>query len=243
MWITLTAGRYRLDPALTGTDLQGFQAALEAARTAGDDQARLAALRQAVACYRGPLADGAGLRLGRALRRDRPPPRPGRLGAHRRDPPARRPRAGPGRAGGRPDPRPLQRVHLPADHAAAGRSGPRRRRPPHPRPAGIQARRAGRHAGRQHPPARRRPAGHRRTTRQRQQAASAAAPHVTRPQATTALRAVTRDHSPGGNRKTCPRRTRRPPAPARTAALPAAASTAEDDRNRTAGRGTRRGTG
>ena len=60
MWITLTAGRYRLDPALTGTDLWQFQAALEAARTAGDDQARLAALRQAVACYRGPLADGAG---------------------------------------------------------------------------------------------------------------------------------------------------------------------------------------
>ncbi len=60
MWITLTAGRYRLDPALAGTDLQQFQAALEAARTARDDQARLAALRQAVACYRGPLADGAG---------------------------------------------------------------------------------------------------------------------------------------------------------------------------------------
>ena len=60
MWITLTAGRYRLDPALTGADLWQFQAALEAARTAGDDQARLAALRQAVACYRGPLADGAG---------------------------------------------------------------------------------------------------------------------------------------------------------------------------------------
>ena len=60
MWINLTAGRYRLDPALTGTDLWRFQAALETARTAGDDQARLAALRQAVACYRGPLADGAG---------------------------------------------------------------------------------------------------------------------------------------------------------------------------------------
>ena len=60
MWITLTAGRYRLDPALAGADLHRFQAALDAARTAGDDQARLAALRQAVACYRGPLADGAG---------------------------------------------------------------------------------------------------------------------------------------------------------------------------------------
>ena len=60
MWIILTAGRYRLDPALAATDLQQFQAALEAARTARDDQARLAALRQAAACYRGPLADGAG---------------------------------------------------------------------------------------------------------------------------------------------------------------------------------------
>ncbi len=60
MWITLTAGRYRLDPALTGADLWQFQASLQAARTAGDDRARLAALRQAVACYRGPLADGAG---------------------------------------------------------------------------------------------------------------------------------------------------------------------------------------
>jgi DNA-binding SARP family transcriptional activator len=60
MWITLTVGRYRLDPALAGADLWQFQAALEAARTAADDQARLAALRQAVACYRGPLADGAG---------------------------------------------------------------------------------------------------------------------------------------------------------------------------------------
>ena len=60
MWINLTAGRYRLDLALTDADLWRFQAALEAARTAGDDQARLAALRQTVAHYRGPLADGAG---------------------------------------------------------------------------------------------------------------------------------------------------------------------------------------
>ena len=60
MWITLTAGRYRLDPALAGADLWQFQAALEVARTAVGDQARLAALRQAVACYRGPLTGGAG---------------------------------------------------------------------------------------------------------------------------------------------------------------------------------------
>ena len=59
MWITLTADRYRLDVTLIDADLWQFQAALETARTA-DDQARLAALRQAVACYRGPLADGAG---------------------------------------------------------------------------------------------------------------------------------------------------------------------------------------
>ena len=37
MWIILSAGRYRLDPALIGTDLAEFQAALEEARHAGDD--------------------------------------------------------------------------------------------------------------------------------------------------------------------------------------------------------------
>ena len=165
MWITLTAGRYRLDPALTGTDLQQFQAALEAARTARDDQARLAALRQAVACYRGPLADGAGYDWAEPYAET----------ARRRalDAWARiaeilqpvRPRPGPVRPGGRPDPRPVQRVHLPADHAAAGRSGPPRRRPAHPGPAGNPARRPRPHPGRQHPPARRRPAGHRATAR------------------------------------------------------------------------------
>jgi DNA-binding SARP family transcriptional activator len=60
MWIILIADRYRLDPALIESDLWQFQAALEAARTAGTDQDRLAAYRQAASCYRGPLCDGAG---------------------------------------------------------------------------------------------------------------------------------------------------------------------------------------
>jgi DNA-binding SARP family transcriptional activator len=60
MWIILTADRYRLDPALIESDLWQFHAALEAARTAGTDQDRLAAYRQAASCYRGPLCDGAG---------------------------------------------------------------------------------------------------------------------------------------------------------------------------------------
>ena len=87
MWILNASGRYRLDPALTGTDLQAFSDALEAARNASGD-ARLAACRQAVALYRGELAEGDGIRVGRAVRRGRPPPRPGRLDRHRRDPPA-----------------------------------------------------------------------------------------------------------------------------------------------------------
>jgi DNA-binding SARP family transcriptional activator len=58
-WILNTSGRYRLDPALTGTDLEAFGDALEAARTASGD-ARLAACRRAVALYRGELAEGAG---------------------------------------------------------------------------------------------------------------------------------------------------------------------------------------
>jgi DNA-binding SARP family transcriptional activator len=60
MLVTLTAERYRLDPAFVTTDVAGFQAALEAAREAGDDGARLAACQEAAALYRGPLADGAG---------------------------------------------------------------------------------------------------------------------------------------------------------------------------------------
>jgi DNA-binding SARP family transcriptional activator len=58
-WILNVSGRYRLDPALTGTDLEAFGEALEAARSASGD-ARLAACRRAVALYRGELAEGAG---------------------------------------------------------------------------------------------------------------------------------------------------------------------------------------
>jgi DNA-binding SARP family transcriptional activator len=58
-WILNASGRYRLDPALIGTDLEAFGEALEAARAASGE-ARLAASRRAVALYRGELAQGAG---------------------------------------------------------------------------------------------------------------------------------------------------------------------------------------
>jgi DNA-binding SARP family transcriptional activator len=58
--VLLSAGRYRLDPSLVSTDYADFQAALDNARTAAGDQARLDACRSAAGLYRGPLADGAG---------------------------------------------------------------------------------------------------------------------------------------------------------------------------------------
>jgi DNA-binding SARP family transcriptional activator len=58
-WILNASGRYRLDPALIGTDLEAFGAALEEARNASGD-ARLAACRRAVALYHGELAEGTG---------------------------------------------------------------------------------------------------------------------------------------------------------------------------------------
>jgi DNA-binding SARP family transcriptional activator len=59
MWILNASGRYRLDPALIGTDLQAFADALDNARqSAGED--KLAACREAVALYHGDLADGEG---------------------------------------------------------------------------------------------------------------------------------------------------------------------------------------
>jgi DNA-binding SARP family transcriptional activator len=58
-WILNAAGRYRLDPALIGTDLEAFGSALEEARNASGE-ARLAACRRAVALYRGELAEGTG---------------------------------------------------------------------------------------------------------------------------------------------------------------------------------------
>jgi DNA-binding SARP family transcriptional activator len=60
MFVVLAAERYRLDRALIATDVADFQAALDAARHAPDEQGRLAALKDAAALYRGPLADGAG---------------------------------------------------------------------------------------------------------------------------------------------------------------------------------------
>ena len=59
MWIINASGRYRLDPALIGTDLQAFGEALEQARNASGG-ARLAACRTAVALYLGELAEGTG---------------------------------------------------------------------------------------------------------------------------------------------------------------------------------------
>ena len=58
-WILNASGRYRLDPALIGTDLEAFSEALEEARNASGD-ARLAACRRAVGLYRGELAEGTG---------------------------------------------------------------------------------------------------------------------------------------------------------------------------------------
>ena len=139
-WILNASGRYRLDPALIGTDLEAFGAALEEARNASGD-ARLAACRRAVALYRGELAEGTGYEWAEpyaetARRRALDawttiaeilqPSDPGR---------------GAVRPGDGPFPRPLQRVPVRADHAAAGRSGPPRGRPPHPGPAGIETHR------------------------------------------------------------------------------------------------------
>ncbi|HTQ93353.1 MAG TPA: BTAD domain-containing putative transcriptional regulator, partial [Streptosporangiaceae bacterium] len=59
MWILNTSGRYRLDPALVGTDLEAFGQTLETARNTSGD-ARLAACRRAVDLYRGELAEGTG---------------------------------------------------------------------------------------------------------------------------------------------------------------------------------------
>ena len=166
LWILNASGRYRLDPALIGTDLEAFGAALEEARNASGDSpaGRLPPRGRPVP---GRAGRGHRLRVGRAVRRDRPPPRPGRLDHHRRDPPADRPGRGAVRPGDGPFPRPLQRVPVRADHAAAGRSGPPRGRPPHPGPAGIETHRP--RPGPQLPDqaGRRRPARRRRTATSR----------------------------------------------------------------------------
>jgi DNA-binding SARP family transcriptional activator len=60
MYIILASERYRLDPSLTSTDLWQFNARLDQARAAASDDGQLAALRDAVALYHGPLAEDAG---------------------------------------------------------------------------------------------------------------------------------------------------------------------------------------
>ena len=59
MFIILANERYRLDPALIDVDLWQFDAALGRAQDAASDPDQLAALRQAISLYQGPLADGA----------------------------------------------------------------------------------------------------------------------------------------------------------------------------------------
>jgi len=60
MWFLHASGRYRLDPALISTDLWQFSDALDEARHAGGDDARLAACREAAGLYHGELAEGSG---------------------------------------------------------------------------------------------------------------------------------------------------------------------------------------
>ena len=60
MWILHASGRYRLDPALITADLWQFSGALDEARDADGDEARLAACRKAAGLYHGELAEGEG---------------------------------------------------------------------------------------------------------------------------------------------------------------------------------------
>jgi DNA-binding SARP family transcriptional activator len=60
MFITLTADRYRLDPAMFDIDIWRFQRSLLEARNASGEDAQLAACLQAVDVYKGPLADSTG---------------------------------------------------------------------------------------------------------------------------------------------------------------------------------------
>ena len=59
-WILNASGRYRLDPALITADLWQFSGALDKARDADGDEARLAACRKAAGLYHGELAEGEG---------------------------------------------------------------------------------------------------------------------------------------------------------------------------------------
>jgi len=60
MWILHASGRYRLDPTRISADLWQFTAALDQARRAATDEARLAACRTAAGLYHGELAEGEG---------------------------------------------------------------------------------------------------------------------------------------------------------------------------------------
>jgi len=60
MWILNASGRYRLDPALITADLWQFSGALDEAREADGDEARLAACQKAAGLYHGELAEGEG---------------------------------------------------------------------------------------------------------------------------------------------------------------------------------------
>jgi two-component SAPR family response regulator len=60
MWVLLSAGRYQLDPGLIGADLWQFNDALHDAQHTADPGQQLDACQQAVALYRGELAEGAG---------------------------------------------------------------------------------------------------------------------------------------------------------------------------------------
>ena len=104
MFITRAGERYRLDPALIGTDLQQFDAALSQAQAAAGEEGQLAALQRAAALYHGPLAGGAAWDWAERYAEPGPAPRGGCPGPHRRDPAAPPPRAGPGHPGNRPRP-------------------------------------------------------------------------------------------------------------------------------------------
>jgi two-component SAPR family response regulator len=96
-WIPNVSGRYRLDPALTGTDLEAFGEALEAARSASGG-ARLAACRRADALYHGEPAEGAGYEWAEPYAETTSTCTCGSCGC-RPQRAARRPSAGPGPAG------------------------------------------------------------------------------------------------------------------------------------------------
>jgi len=59
-WIINASSRYRLDESLISTDLWQFSEALDQARHAAGDDARLAACRKAAGLYHGELAEGEG---------------------------------------------------------------------------------------------------------------------------------------------------------------------------------------